>query len=358
MSRPTQPSRIAATDVRSGQLAGAVRTAWVAATVLLSCANPSLSQTSAIGQRPVDLTNIATGTLATPVLRWQARTPPTAFKRLARYVVQEGGYDEQLEFARVALSRMIVEHEEFLGRLGPGRQGRHLKRKNRRWAAAARSYLEQLRDYAELIEIADWVDIIVTPVGAVQLVADGHPMVISPLNMTNPSRFENAIVDTFCQLRDCFFDRNIQRNAQLNAERKDARQQVAAWSFSDALQSMYSTVDGLHFMFTDVSNRSHKARVCEAVAAELRALAKALTAAQRAGAKVDWGKLRVNTQARGDAQQVDYNDAGGHLRVYLPQLAMAPDILAVAAPWLKAHAAGRIHAQHFPGAELFLKQLL
>ena len=289
--------------------------------------------------------------------------PVSRYDRLVESLSVRPFY-ETAEFARIAVEQMLLEHDEALLDLhDTTARDRKAARKRLTWGRATQQYLARLERMAGLMaDGSASIEVVHTPAGEVNLFIEGQPVVVSSLNLARPGLLGEYIVDSFCFQFDC---------ADIEADSPYAGQRYGevdswdnplggGWSFGDDLSSAYRTEDGLSFMFSDLSDRARKQRICAALVTELREIVSLLIRAEHAGYRIDWELLRLAPRLAGDGgpERLIFNRDGTFVRAPLPTLAAAADVLEISRSWIKARVAGQSYHQQFPRTDLFLGALL
>ena len=258
------------------------------------------------------------------------------------------------DFAAVALSEMIAAYELEFDKLSlPGQVSRAEIAKQARWARAVQQFLAELYAARDELDAGAAVELIVSPPAAVQFMVGERMLAVASPRIDNPQSIEQQIVQVYCDSFAC--DPQILEPLEPAAEKLAKR---GGWSFAAGQGSTYETNDGLGFMFTDVRERSRKERICLQLGEELNRLSMALASARRRGQMVDVQALRINASGRGDDQLVVLSTTGNTLRLHLPALLDAPDVVEVARNWIAARSKGVAYRQRFPRAERLMAKLL
>lgn len=107
------------------------------------------------------------------------------------------------------------------------------------------------------------------------------------------------------------------------------------WSFSDRAPPSFSAGDGLQCVFEDTQYLKRKQAACAALMQELRQVADAMKAQAAAGVEVDWAQLALLPGGVDGKPQLRIARNGPLLRLSLPYLSAAPEVLAGAASWIR-----------------------
>ncbi|MCB1742122.1 MAG: hypothetical protein KDK91_17240 [Gammaproteobacteria bacterium] len=269
--------------------------------------------------------------------------------RLVRALQRSEPYAQQ-DFALVALGEMATEYEQAIERVESQRESDPRKSyKRHRWLRATNAQLQQLYQLMEFISDGEPVQVVANPPGEVQIVTDHKTVLVSSIQDGDPRRFESRVMRSYCEAAGC----EAGRFGRLN----DLAESDARWSFADNQGNVFRTEDGLRFMFTSLRDRKIKSAACERAAAELRLLAEQLAAVERRGVEVEWSGVAVSGSER-SLVRIRLNSAGDVLKVELPAIRMAPDLVVAARRWLEARAHGQSLELILPGADLMLARLI
>ncbi len=274
-------------------------------------------------------------------------------KRLG-YFLQSENREVRMEFATIALEKMIVAYETELEQLSaPGQFSLKEKNKRFRWAKAVSQYLDYLYAFYEVIKQAPLVEVIADQPGPVQLLSGEFLLPISSPRIAKPEQLETDIVQAFCDSYACdvqAFEEPVEVVAKPSPR--------SGWSFRAGFGSTYQTVDGLNFMFSNVRQKNIKEQISLRIAQQLRLLGEALARASKRGQTIDWNFLKITSQGNGDDQRLALSTVSPVVRIALPDLALTDGVLEIAKPWLKARLEGQQIEQFFPGADLLFARLI
>ncbi len=277
----------------------------------------------------------------------------SALKRLG-YFLQSENRQVRTEFATIALEKMIAAYETELEELSaPGSFSQKELRKRMRWAKAVNQYLDYLYAFDEIIKQAPLVEIIADQPGPLQLLSGEFLLPVTTPRIARPEQLENDIIQAFCHDYPC-----DPRALEDPAAQPPASRLHSGWSFRAGSGSIYQTADGLNFVFSNVRNKAAKEKFCLRISGQLRLLGDALALALRRGQSVDWQFLKLKPGVEGDYQWVLPAAHTPGLRLVLPELAMAPEVLNIAKPWIKARLEKERIEQYFRDADRLLVRLI
>ena len=275
------------------------------------------------------------------------------FLGLARRV-QNSSFDEKAEFVRISLEEMAYAfseeaekaREEFEARLrNPNKKGDKDEEKDpRKWISATNSYAGRLQGLSESLTSDSYVDVRVSHEGAVILVVGGRNVIVSGPRIDRPEVLENRIIERVCVDTNC----NQLESASLAPAAFDPL--GGRWNFDDSSAPVFTTNNGLNFLFDDGGNLSGKERACVAVAQELDNIIQALKNMLWQNSAVDWDTIAILRDPNDTLQKLRINRAGDFVRMQLPQLAQTPYVLQSAMPWVRSQVGGtrRVHYVHLP----------
>jgi hypothetical protein len=213
------------------------------------------------------------------------------------------------------------------------------QRKLRRWAVAVENLAFELDDLAQTVTSQSSVQVVFGPGKSLYLVVDDKPVVVSGPRSKDQADLEKRIVSRFCSLHPC---------SQLVPEPltsealpvPDTSTATTRWSFSEDAGPVCSTDDGLVFQFDNASDLRRKREACARVVTELHLLAAQINQRKGTGTRVKWKAVEISTLPLGVYHEIQLNDEGDTLNLYVPALASAPDLFLLLRPWLAANVSG------------------
>lgn len=253
-------------------------------------------------------------------------SPGSAFRNLAGKVALADRL-ARYDFATITLSQLIADYETSYRESA---LEQHSKRKAQyklaRWRRESRAFIDQLKAQLAGIDQQSHIEIAVDQTGSLMLFIDNIPIVISGPEIGKVGQMEQRVVERFCALHDCAQYRDTDPQPE-KPENRPAPQRVRGnWLLQSHQGAIYTTGDGLGFVFRSLENRAEKQTRCEAVAQDLRMLVARLKEAQRAGYAIDWERLTLATLHDGITRQVVINSSGDYLNLNLTVLGNQLDL--------------------------------
>lgn len=282
------------------------------------------------------LPSLVAGSNGEPAQGQQAVPAPRhLFYRLAEQVAG-GDILQRFDFAQISLEELLDAYQSsYRESLQASSKRTSGNLKLARWRRGLDQYIAQLGDLRASLNYDSRIEIVTPPRGPISLFLDDDPVVVSGPELAKARQLEQRIVDRFCRLHDCSRYRQQQPVAKIEMPRMAAGQ----WQFQQHRSARYLTPDGLEFVFSSMQEREAKQRVCEAIAGDLRRLVNEIRNAHRAGYRIDWEALRIDTLYNGETEQLTLNRDGDYLNldlIYFEQGRQpGPQLLA----WMKQRAA-------------------
>jgi hypothetical protein len=211
----------------------------------------------------------------------------------------------------------------------------------------------ELDELAQTVTTQSTVHIGFGPGNSLYLIVDDKPVVISGPRTEDQADLEKRIVSRFCSLHPC--KQLIPMPGPSAAEPVVSTPATTTrWSFSEGAGPICSTDDGLVFQFDNASDLRRKREACARVVAELHLLAAEIIERKKIGARVNWKAIKIVTLPLGVSHEIQLNNDGDALNLYVPALAAAPDLFMLLRPWLAANVSGVHHRVMISDAETLL----
>lgn len=227
------------------------------------------------------------------------------------------------------------------------------QRKLRRWAVAVENLASELDALAQTVTTQSSVRTGFGPGNSLYLIVDDKPVVVSGPRTNDQADLEKRIVSRFCSLHPC--KQLIPLPRLSDAEPVVSTQATKTrWSFSEDAGPVCSTDDGLVFQFDNTSDLRRKREACARVVAELQLLATEIIQRKKQGTRVNWKAVKIETLPLGVHHEIQLNNDGDALILYVPALAAAPDLFILLRPWLVANISGVHHRAMISDAETLL----
>ena len=254
------------------------------------------------------------------------------------------------DFVRIALEEMAGLYEEEARRSGTSKAGKSI---SYRWTDTTMTYANDLYRAADKIDEAVSIDIAIDDTGELMIVIDGRPYLVSSPVLDKPLLLDQRIIDRVCQEISCA----AQSPEQLHAENRRAIIIDADWVITAGRPPEYVTSDGLHFVFSDLHNRSAKQIACLKLIKELELLAGSLRDAAAKGVTMDPDQLTIQSLYGSYDYRVRLNQFGDTIYIKLPELNHAGDWITQLWPWLHAQLEG-LKIEHYLQADAMLSYTL
>lgn len=262
--------------------------------------------------------------------------------RLARY-----------DFATITLSQLITDYETSYRESALEQHSKpKAQRKLARWRRESRFFIDQLKARLAGINQQSHIEISVDQTGSLVLFIDNTPIVISGPEIGKVGQMEQQVVERFCTLHDCARYRDTEPQP---GKRPAARRVRGNWLLQSHQGAIYTTGDGLSFVFSSLDGRVEKQARCEAVAQDLRLLVAGLADAQRAGYTIDWEQLRLATLHDGITRQAVINNSGDYLNLKLTILGGQLNLDEPLLEWVKRQVTGEPAKAIIADAERLLR---
>ena len=227
------------------------------------------------------------------------------------------------------------------------------QRKLGRWAVAVENLASELDELAQTVTTQSSVRTGFGPGNSLYLVVDNKPVVISGPRAKDQADLEKRIVLRFCSMHPCKQLIPLPRMSDANPV-VSTRATNTQWSFSEDAGPVCRTDDGLVFQFDNASDLRRKREACARVVAELQLLATEIIQHKQKGARVNWKAMKITTLPLGGPHEIQLNNDGDALNLYVPALAAAPDLFTLLRPWLAANVSGVDHRVVISDAEILL----
>ena len=261
---------------------------------------------------------------------------PDRFNRLAM-ALSEADAGVRVDFALIAVTEMVLAHREEADRARRDAHNSATGRNPARWARAVDAYAADLTAVVNGITTDTQVNIDIGPENNVALNIDGRPVMVNFPQTPQQAVFEQRVMERFCNRHPC---ENLIAEYQQTQPSNRYEPATPVWRFSQQGGPVCATADGLEFHFHDAGNLNRKRQACRRLVAELNTLAELIAENRAAGVRIDWNRLAIHRQWEKDQHLVEIDSAGGAIRVSLPALASAPQLLAQVRPWLAAKVEG------------------
>ena len=260
------------------------------------------------------------------------------------------GAQNLADFVRIALYEMAGLYEEEARKAGASEAGKSL---SYRWTDTTMTYANDLYRVADAINVNTVMDVAFDDTGELMIVIDGTPYLLSSPVLDKPLLLDERIIARACQEISC----DAQSLEQPQGINKRTIIIDADWVITEDKPPEYVTIDGLHFVFKDMRNRSGKQTACLKLIRELELLAGALKDAVMTGVPMDMDQLTIQSLYGSYDYRVRLNRFGDTIYIKLPELHHVPDWATQLWPWLRAQMEDR-KTEHYLQADTMLAYTL
>ena len=279
---------------------------------------------------------------------------PDRFNRLAM-AVSDADTPIRVDFAVLAVSEMVLAHRDEADRARRDARNSRTDRNPARWARAVDAYAADLTAVVNSVTTDTQVNIEIGPENSVALTIDGKPVTVSFPQTPQQALFEQRVMERFCNLHRC---EDLIAEYQRIQPSQRFEHSAPLWRFSQQAGPVCATDDGLEFRFHDSANLNRKRQTCSRIVAELNTLAELIAENLATGVHIDWKRLAIHPQWEEGQHLVELDGGGGAVRVSLPTLAAAPELLPLVRPWLAAKVEGIGFRQVVIDGDRFMAPLL
>ena len=251
-----------------------------------------------------------------------------ALYALANDMKARGGED-LVDFVRIALYETAALYEEEARRSGASEAGKSLAY---HWTDSTMSYANDLYQAADAVNSTTSIDITSDDTGELMLIINGRPWLLSSPVLDKPLMLDDRIIDRVCQEMSCdavsteFAEGEYKRVITIDAD----------WVIAGNRPPEYVTSDGLHFVFSDINNRSAKQIACLKLIKEIELLVDSLRNAVTRGVTIDRDKLVIQSLYGSYDYRVRLNQFGDTIYIKLPELHHVQDWTTLIWPWIRA----------------------
>jgi hypothetical protein len=287
----------------------------------------------------VSANNVHVYTVDTPELKvYQGNVPLTQQQKHIALIyvadqMQQGSVYDLIDFAKIALKEMAFSFEDEADKSNNEILDNPDDRKKLyRWTHSTLEYAKYLHLVSDSINELTPIEMNTDSSGELLIIVDNQPFFIISPSLHEPEMLDQEIINAVCQTRDC------QLELIGFKEEPDTKTIVieANWQLTDRSRPEYVTVDGLHFIFNDIKNRSDKQNACLKIIKELKLVSDLLTQAYEDGLYIDWEHINVLQVGDKKRYKLVMNRAGESILIEAVELAKLPELTVLVSPWLKA----------------------
>jgi len=131
----------------------------------------------------------------------------------------------------------------------------------------------------------------------------------------------------------------------------------ATWSVTEDSTPEYLTSDGLHFMFTDLEQRSRKQIAALKVIKEIKFITETLKDAKSKGVLLEWESLSIKPFQGSYDYRISLNQFGDTIYIKLPELHHVKNWQETFMPWIKARVEDMEYAHYLDGDAVLARKL-
>jgi len=304
----------------------------------------------------VSANNVHVYTIDTPELKvYQGNVPLTQQQKHIALIyvadqMQQGSVYDLMDFAKTALKEMAFSFEDEAEKSNNEiLENPDDRKKLYRWTHSTLEYAKYLHVVSDSINELTPIEIITDSSGELLIIVDNQPFFIISPSLHAPDMLDQEIINAVCQTRDC------QLELIGFEEEPDTKTIVieADWQLTDRSRPEYVTVDGLHFIFNDIKNRSDKQNACLKIIKELKLVIDLLTQAHEDGLYIDWKHITMQQVGDKKRYKLVMNRAGESILIEAAELANSPDLIVLVSPWLKAKVYKKKYHQYIEADKLF-----
>ncbi len=261
-----------------------------------------------------------------------------------------GVAEERMAFAKAALYEMAGLFEEEALRSAPsGREGFNYAH----WRNQTLDFATELYQAANSIEITTPLDVVIVDTGEMHIIINSKLYILTSPQITKPHALDERIINHVCSARYC--------DPELLAitENKFKRTIVieAIWDVTEDNTPEYQTIDGLHFLFTDMENRSKKQIAALKVIKEVKFIAETLKDAKSKGVPLELASLTIKPFQGSYDYRISLNTFGDTVYLKLPELHQVNHWQETFMPWIKAQVENEEYEQYLDGDEVLARKL-
>lgn len=261
-------------------------------------------------------------------------------------IIQQGTRQDLTDFVKVALYEMagLYEEEAMRSDTGTARSGFQFAR----WRNQALDFATNLYRAANNVDITTDIEVDIDSAGELQMLIDGKPYILNSPQIAKPHILDERIINHLCSIRYC--------DPEMLAvqENKFKRTIIieAVWDIKEGEPPVYSTSDGLNFVFANLENRSKKQIALLKIIKEIKFIAETLKDAKLKGVPIEWESLSVKPFFGSYDFRISLNPFGDTVYIHLPELHHARDWQEKFMPWIQSRVEGESYKEFLDGDEI------
>lgn len=266
-------------------------------------------------------------------------------------IMQQGGPQDLMDFVKVSLYEMAGLYEEEAMRSDEVsiKDGFRFAR----WRNQALEFATNLYHVANLIDINTTIEVDIDNAGDLQILIDGKPYILNSPQIAKPQILDERIINHLCSMRYCDPE-------QLAVQQNKFNRTIvieAEWNVTEENMPEYVTRDGLHFVFTNLENRSGKQIALLKIIREIKFIAETLKDAKNKGVPIEWESVAIKPFFGSYDHRISLNPFGDTVYIKLPELYRIHGWQEMVLPWIHARVDEETYEQYLNGDELLAAPL-
>ena len=261
-------------------------------------------------------------------------------------IIKQGTRQDLVDFVKVSLYEMagLYEEEAMRSDTGTARSGFQFAR----WRNQALDFATNLYHAANSIDLYTPLGVEIDSAGELQMLVDGKPYILNSPQIAKPHILDERIINHLCSIRYC--DPEILAVHENKFKRTIVIE--AVWDIKSGEPPVYSTSDGLNFIFTNLENRSKKQIALLKIIKEIKFITETLKDAKNRGVPIEWESLSVKPFFGSYDYRISLNPFGDTVYIHLPELHRAPGWQEKFMPWIQSRVEGESYKEFLDGDEI------
>jgi hypothetical protein len=261
-------------------------------------------------------------------------------------MMKQGNAQDMVDFVKVSLYEMagLYEEEAMRSDTSTARSGFQFAR----WRNQALDFATNLYRAANNIDITTNIEVEIDSAGELQMLINGKPYILNSPQIAKPHILDERIINHLCSIRYC--DPEMLAVQQNQFKRTIVIE--AVWDIKEGEPPVYTTSDGLNFIFTNLENRSKKQIALLKIIKEIKFITETLKDAKNKGVPIEWESLSVKPFFGSYDYRISLNPFGDTVYIHLPELHHARDWQEKFMPWIQARVEGESYKEFLDGDEM------
>lgn len=261
-------------------------------------------------------------------------------------IIQQGTRQDLADFVKVALYEMagLYEEEAMRSDTSSTRGGFQFAR----WRNQALDFATNLYQAANNVDITSDIEVEIDSAGELQMLIDGKPYILNSPQIAKPHILDERIINHLCSVRYC--DPELLAVQQNQFKRTIVIE--AVWDIKAGEPPIYSTSDGLNFLFTNLENRSKKQIALLKIIKEIKFIAETLKDAKAKGVPLEWESLSIKPFFGSFDYRISLNPFGDTVYIHLPELHRVHGWQEKFMPWIQSRVEGQSYKEFLDGDEI------